>query len=525
MKGPRATPRRRPRVRVRTATTAAFVVLAAMVPAAIATADAQRVDASLPYVCAFPSGPRQAAVRVSAVVPDRVAPRQAIRPTHVTTTVELPAEAVADLKAPQAAQVQAATRLAVGVAQNDASAEATWRGTAPPAALPESGPLTLTATGDVPSVTALGAGDLTLTAGNLAVDLAVTSPDGADTPAPLTVACTLDDEKAPGHGLLATVPVGAGASGPSRTPSGSAAPSPSSSPASPGQTPSARTAGPRTQRPPEVAVQSPGSPAAGDAPTCRYDTSHPADEMSLNGYITGYANVRKQKAAALLPPSCALIEQGQPDFQFPTGDGPAVIAQHSEGQLSYQGRRQTAPFKATFLTFDFVPATATMVLEQTGPLTIDSLGHMDMTTFYTTMDTYIRVPLVLKVTSLTVNGTPLDVGSSCRTSAPLSSPDPEAASHPGDHLVLRGRGEYAAGEPATGYILLSGGPLTGEATIPAFTGCTSGGENLDRLLTASVSGPGNYIKQIQGQTCGVANPVEGQCTEDLQPAQIPVPER
>jgi hypothetical protein len=247
--------------------------------------------------------------------------------------------------------------------------------------------------------------------------------------------------------------------------------------------------------------------------------------MSLNGYITGYANVRKQKSAALLPPSCALIEQGQPDFQFPTGDGPAVITQHSEGRLAYQGRKQTAPFKATFLTFDFVPVTATMVLEQTGPLTIDSLGQMDMTTFYTTMDTYVRVPLVLKVTSLTVNGTPLAVGSSCRTRTPLSSADPEAASHPGDHLVLHGRGEYALGEPATGYILLSGGPLTGEAAIPAFTGCTAGGENLDALLTASVSGPGNYIKQIQGQTCGVASPVEGQCTDDLQPAQIPVPER
>ncbi len=27
-------------------------------------------------------------------------------------------------------------------------------------------------------------------------------------------------------------------------------------------------------------------------------------------------------------------------------------------------------------------------------------------------------------------------------------------------------------------------------TIPAFTGCGTGGEDLDRLLTASVSGPG-----------------------------------
>ncbi|CAM5523072.1 hypothetical protein SHIRM173S_11111 [Streptomyces hirsutus] len=85
--------------------------------------------------------------------------------------------------------------------------------------------------------------------------------------------------------------------------------------------------------------------------------------------------------------------------------------------------------------------------------------------------------------------------------------------------------------PATGYLLLSGGVLSGEATVPAFTGCGAGGENLDRLLTASVSGPGNQIKQVQGQTCSIANPVFGdefnapQCTSDLQPHVIPVPER
>lgn len=64
-------------------------------------------------------------------------------------------------------------------------------------------------------------------------------------------------------------------------------------------------------------------------------------------------------------------------------------------------------------------------------------------------------------------------------------------------------------------------------TIPAFKGCGAGGENLDRLLTASISGPGNYIKQIQGQTCavGVDVPTEGQCTEDRQPYVVPKPER
>ncbi|MFF1486763.1 DUF6801 domain-containing protein [Streptomyces sp. NPDC058319] len=535
MTGPRAAERWTRRVRVRGATTAAFVVLAAMVPAAVAAAGTQQVDTALPYVCAFPSGHQQpATVRVTAAFPDRAAPRRTIRPADVTTTVELPAAAVAELGAPESAEVRAATRLSVGVTQNTASAQATWRGTAEPAAVPGSGPLTLTATGDVPSMTAQSAGDLTLTAQGLDIDLAVSPADATATaPPPVTLRCTLGED-APDKGLLATVPVDgptadhSGApsgspGGPSTGPSGSGAPSAPSSAAGRSAAPDGN---PQSDRAPKLTGSLSDATTGGtNAPPCRFDAGHPADDMSLNSYITGYANVRKQKGASLIPVSCALIEQGQPDFQFPEDGGPAVITQHSDGQLYYQGKQQTAPFKATFLTFDFAPATATMVLEETGPLSIDSRGEMDMTTFYTTMDTYIRVPLVLRVTSLTVNGTPLDVGSSCRTRTSLSSADPDPAKHPGDHLVLHGKGEYALGEPATGYILLSGGPLTGETTIPAFTGCGAGGEDLDGLLTASVSGPGNYIKQIQGQTCGQANPVEGQCTKDLEPAQIPVPER
>ncbi|MFF8596439.1 DUF6801 domain-containing protein [Streptomyces sp. NPDC015220] len=520
MTGPRATARRTPRVRVRTATTAAFVVLAAMVPAALATADTQQVDTALTYLCAFPSGQRQATVRVSAAVPDRVEPRQAIRPADVTTTVELPAEAVADLKAPQAAEVRAATRLTVGVAQNDATAEATWRGTAQPVAVPGPGPLTLTATGDVPSVTARSAGDLTLSARSLAIDLAVSPTDGTGaTPAPLTVECALDQD-APGHGLLATVAVGSRSPEPSGSPSGSGTPSPS-----PTGGPSQRPADPRPEQAPKVAESTPDSAPDRDAPPCRYDAQHPATAMSLNAYITGYSNVTKQNGAALIPLSCTLVEQGETGFEMTPDGSAALITQHSEGQLSYQGGRRTPPFKATFLTFGFTPTTATMVLEQTGPLTLDALGRMDMTTFFTGTDTYIRVPLVLRVTDLEVNGTRLDVGPDCRTRTSLSSPDPEPKKHPGDHLVLHGRGEQALGEPATGYLLTSGGPLTGEATIPAFTGCGTGGEDLDPLLTASVSGPGNYVKQIQGQTCSQAQPNPDECTADLQPLKIPVPER
>ncbi|BFO21206.1 hypothetical protein SHKM778_75940 [Streptomyces sp. KM77-8] len=177
----------------------------------------------------------------------------------------------------------------------------------------------------------------------------------------------------------------------------------------------------------------------------------------------------------------------------------------SWANLHYQERKRTPPFKATFLSFDFAPVTATMVLEQTDVMRIDSRMKMSLTDFTTVTDTYVRAPLVLHVTDLEVNGTPW-------TSVPGAGPrrprlrGPGPRTFPGDHLVLYGRGEQVLGEPATGYLLLSGGVLSGDATIPAFTGCGNDVEDLDRLLTASVSGPGNHIKQVQGQTCAIAAP-------------------
>jgi hypothetical protein len=509
---------------------AAFVVLAATVPVAAGASGAQRIDAALPYVCLFPSGQQSATVRVAAGLPERVAAGEPIQPAEVSQTVELPEPAVADLAALGAADVRAATRLAVGVTQGEATAEATWRGDAEPTALPATGPLKLTATGAVPSVTGQGTGELTMTAGDFALDLSLTTADGGATdPGSVTVDCTLAED-APDGGRLAAVQVGTdegggGTTAPSGSPSGT--PSASGTPGEPGTDPDDDPADRQGERAPKVEEPAPGGAAGGrPAPTCKYDEKYPAGPMSLNAYITGYANVNKLDGAALIPPFCTLITQGEPQFEFFPDFSGATITQHSTADLWYQQRKQTPPFEATFLTFDFTPTTATMVLEQTGPMTIDSHGTTDF--LFTSTDTYVRAPVVLRVTSLKVNGTPLDVGTKCRTRSSLASPDPEPEKYPGDHLVLHGRGEQTTGETATGYLLLSGGPLTGEVTIPAFTGCgTAAGEDLDRLLTASVSGPGNYVKQIQGQACFVSaevlNPDE--CTEDGQPLKIPVAER
>ncbi len=521
---------RGPRVRARTAAIGAFVVLAAMVPAAAAVAGPQEVDTELPYVCTLPSGKLPATVRVSATFPDRANPGEAFSPTDVATTVELPAEAVADLTALKAATVQPATRLTVDVTQNEAAAEATWRGTAEPVALPESGPLTLTTTGDVPSVTGQGDGDLTFSAGNLAVDMALATADGAAAePGSVTVDCS-PAEDTPDKGLLATVPIGSAMPEPSGPPSGPHSPSGPPGPSSSG--PADEPERQRRDRAPEVEESTPGGSAEDrDAPQCLYDDENPFTPTSYNAYVTGYTNVNKLKGATLIPPYCMLIEQGDSILEFFPDFSGYTLTQHSTADFDYEGRKQTPPYRSTFLTFDFTPVTATMVLEQVGPVTVDTLGvSYDMVNV--DQDTYIRVPLVLRMTALEVNGVPLDVGPDCRTERPLTSPEPEPAKHPGDHLVLHGETKFD-GQNVIGYTILSGGRLTGEVAIPAFTGCgTADGENLDRLLTASVSGPGNYVKQIQGQTCNPNAPqfgdgdlFEAQCTRDLQPYEIPVAER
>uniref|UniRef100_UPI0034D3C021 DUF6801 domain-containing protein n=1 Tax=Streptomyces sp. CHD11 TaxID=2741325 RepID=UPI0034D3C021 len=519
---------------------AAFVVLAALVPTAASATGTQEVDAELPYVCALPSGESPATVRISADFPQRVKAGEAFSPTDVTTTVELPAQAVADLAARDAAEVRPETRLAVGVAQDSASAAATWRGSSEPVALPASGPLTLTMKGDVPSVAGRSDGDLTFTAGGLALDLTLdltlgTADGTADSTADgtgsssgtgsLTLDCALAED-APDNGLLAVVPVGPHAPGSGGSPS---APASDGASLPPGSEPQDQ----QGDRSPSALENSPGTAADRDVPPCRYDEQHPPTPQSLNAYVTGYANVKKQKGASYLPPSCVLVEGGefQPPPDEPFDPEHLVMEMTAYGQFDYQGRKETPPYDSTFLSFDFAPVKATMVLKQTGPLRIDARMKMRFSDFFITTVSHVRVPLIAQVTALEVNGVPLDVGSGCRTEKSLTSADPDPAKHPGDHVVLYGKAEQVFGEDSTGYTILTGGPLSGEVTIPAFTGCGTDGEDLDRLLTASVSGPGNYIKQVQGQTCTPLVPVfetpetRGQCTQDLQPYQIPVAER
>ncbi|AYG79356.1 hypothetical protein DWB77_01469 [Streptomyces hundungensis] len=487
----------------------ATVVLAGIVPGADVALGEQRTSTELTYTCAFPAGPHPVKVGIGARFPARTATGAAIRPTEVTTSVTLPDAAVAELTKLRAATTGATTKLTTEVAQNGATATALWQGAAPSVPLTPTGGVVLRATGEVPTVTANSPGALTLTAAGLTLDFhPVTTEGGATAPATLSVPCTLTPG---GKGLLATVPVG-----PAVSPT---APTPGASATGPGADGSHR---PAESAPTVLAPPARGAARAAAAPECRGDTTQP---LALSAYATGYADVTKMGNASLIPVFCTQVVQGLnriKRIEVRPGVFELHLLQSSTGRLDYRGRAQTPPGPATFLTFGFMPTTATMTLEQTGPMTIDS----DLNNTAGHGETYIRIPLVLRISDVSVNGTPLDVGPNCRTSAPLYSPDPDPARNTKDHMVMLGVLKKGTDTVWRGYSLSRGGPLDGSVTIPAFTGCGVG-EDLSPLFTASVSGPVNTVKQNQGAPCasGIPDDPAMLCTADKQPTTIPAPLR
>ncbi|WUW20303.1 hypothetical protein OG521_05670 [Streptomyces sp. NBC_01463] len=496
-----ATGRSRGHLAARGGAVLAAVLMAGMIPGAQASAGDREVQAELTYGCDFPSGSQQVAVRVSATVPEKGKVDRPLQLTDVSTELTVSGEALADLSDGGAAGYTVETELSVNVAQGDRSAVATWAGTVEdPVAVPESGDLTFSSTGDVPTVTAGASGDLTFTAAKLTARLTPPKPDSASVE-PLAVQLTC--VPAPDQDLtLASVPVGGEPQGPSPEPSESQEGKASTADGT-------RSAGAT----PEVGNTPKASRQDGDAPRCVGDEE---DQFSLNAYATGYANVAKLKSATLFPVACTQIHQGATVLKFQ--DGHLHVLQDSTALLDYQGKTQLPPASGTFLTFGFTPTTATMEMTQIPPeagpdgkplpnihsdLTILSPGNSVGTTT-------IDLMLQLRLYDVEVNGVPLDVGPNCRTSKPFALP-------------LQGKMVLKDGVQ-TGYTLVTGGVLVGKVTLPPFSGCGVG-EDLDDLFTASISGVPGAVKQVQAAPCAAAQHDPNVCTPEGQPVQVPKPQR
>jgi hypothetical protein len=217
-------------------------------------------------------------------------------------------------------------------------------------------------------------------------------------------------------------------------------------------------------------------------------------------YITGYSDVRKLDGAALLQPRHALPALVNVDFAHGHKFSNGKLIAYSTAELDYRGRHQLPPLRATFLAFRFVPVSATLTITELTPISIVSASGITAPPYPLTVRATSRVSI--SVSGVDVNGVPLAVGPHCR---PVSSVQ----------LVLHAHGENTL--PPKGYTVPTGGPLTGMLTIPRFTGCGVT-ENLDALLTGSISGPRNYVEMTQGKLCAPSEPHALSC-----PPPVPKP--
>jgi hypothetical protein len=437
---------------------------------ASAASPSHAVSVTLSYTCRFPSGTQQVSVVVAATFPSSATVGQQIQPDGLRLTAQLPAAAVADLRKLGAATVTGADTLAVTVASAGAPAQAQWPGGAATRyPVPKAGSLRLAAPGTAAPLQAGGPGQVTFIAGVLTLTLAGFTAGGTPaSPAKVQVSCGI---AAGQDASLAAVQVAA------------ASPSASPSSAPPHRAPAKKK---HIKFPPGCGkIKTVGTGVA----TC--------------GYITGYSDVRKLYGAALLQPKKP-AKPGLVNVDFAERHkfvkGKLVV--FSTGELYYLGKHQLPPITATFLAFRFVPVTATLQLTELTPIKIVSVSGVTAPPFPITV--HATTTLSVHVSDVKVNGVPLPVGAQCGTAKPVT-------------LTLIGRGDNTI--PPKGYTVSTGGPLSGTLAIPRFVKCGVS-ENLDPLLTGSISGPGNFAKITQGKLCGPSQPADWAC-----PPPVPKPKR
>jgi hypothetical protein len=422
-------------------------------------------------------------VEVRASVPAAAKPGKPIQPAGVSLTMALSPAAVASLAGLDSSTVRAATRLTVSASEGPSGTSVVWPGTTRrPAARPAHGTLALTTAGTVPSVTASSAGEVVLTAAGLSVTF------------------TGGRVAVPAPGPARTAAAGAGGQAAIPTPSGTvpALLKVHCTPA-PGQDATLATllvTGRPASRPAHHAaavIDCPGFPKSGLKLNPHFHHPKPPpgsvkSTFSQQGcaYTTGYADARKLNGAALIQPGLTnvdlfvLIFQNQKKNYFQADNA---------AQLDFHGQHIFPPSQSTFLTFGFVPTTATIELVEHGTIDIFAVGplltlnckpHQPCNTI-ATVASQLSVRIVPG--SVNVNGTPLDVGSRCETGQ--------------FDAILTGN---SASNPP--YNVVSGGPLTGTVDIPPFSHCGVG-ENLDPIFNAAISGPRNFNLLTQGVVCFV----------------------
>ncbi|MFJ2640831.1 MULTISPECIES: DUF6801 domain-containing protein [unclassified Streptomyces] len=477
-----------PRHTARIAAVGAVALVAGFMPGTGAAADTRTAEADIAYTCDLPSGAQPVAVHVATELPVTTSVGTAIQPRDVTLSFELPRSALTASPGTEPAAVSGSARVLTEVSQRGESTEVPWQDLEiPETALPATGDLALRATGEVPTITPRSSGDVLFALGRLDVGLAPSTAEGAgDAPPPLAVSCAVDPDQSAELATV-TVPPETGTPPPSGT-----APEPSG-----GTTPD-RPDGAKAER--AEALSSGGVQPPAD---CTLLTGPIAQvPKTAQGYMAGYSNVNKLDGAIRFDDPGHLRLNLNTSVSFlkcPTGVKSWLT---TDGTLDYRGRPQMPPAEGTFLTFGFMPTTAKMELILDGRIEIGTLGDSapDPDTKKYKETTTAIAPAHVRLYDVKVNGEPLDVGPDCRSAHSMT-------------LQLVGKGASGVGGPE-GYTVKTGGPLTGYADVPPFTGCGVT-EDLDNLFTASVSGKGNYTKMMQSPLC--VEGVPANCPEPPKP--------
>jgi hypothetical protein len=189
------------------------------------------------------------------------------------------------------------------------------------------------------------------------------------------------------------------------------------------------------------------------------------------------------------------------------------------------------PVDVRTVGFGAIPVVARMQLEQQRDdedLPVPLVGDMTTTRYSAPQqvrpgvtstvfwgDFHLRGQVRVRVTAVSLDGVDVRLGDSC-VSAPLTLDlksngywdtdpvhDPNVQHPPPTVGTASAEWMAARGEAVIG----KGGAVTGTADIPAFAGCrTASGDDLSRLLTATVSGPDNEVQvgfpPMNGFRCG-----------------------
>jgi hypothetical protein len=200
-------------------------------------------------------------------------------------------------------------------------------------------------------------------------------------------------------------------------------------------------------------------------------------------YAAGYTNARKLNEAALIGPGLTNLKLGLATYTKFTSKY-SYLQQNVAGQFQYHGKPVLPPARATLLAFGFVPVSATIQISEIGSLNVAliSCAPTKACPLPPPKNEALFFGLVtLRISNVDVNGVPLNVGAHCQTATPFE-------------LALTGI------PPAYDVGLLEG-VLTGTVTIPPFSGCSDGADNLNPIFNATVSGPGNFVKVTQAPPC------------------------